>query len=119
MEIKELKLGQDVLITDENHVWPVKIDYVGADQHIHVKSLVSGNRFVYNTPENITKIEPMEGKTILNSVICVMCLEKQILVPITDCAACGRLCGKTVGGGCNIKIVCEDPNKSNNNDKKP
>lgn len=119
LEIKELKPGQEVLITDNNCVWPVKIDYVGADQHIHVQSLVDGGRFVYSTPEDIVKIELMEGKAILDSVICVTCLEKQILVPITDCAACNRVYGKTVGGGCHIKIVCEDLNELNDSGKKP
>jgi hypothetical protein len=111
LEITDLKPGQDVVIVDHKQAFPIRVISVYADQHISAKSLASGTYFVYTHPEDIIRIESMEGKTIHPTTVYVKkCPKDKIAVPITDCASCNLFIGKTsTMNNCHTKIICEDP----------
>jgi len=110
LEIADLKPGQDVVIVDHKRALPIRVISVSANEHISARSLASGTYFVYNHPEDIIRIESMEGKTIHSTTVYVKkCPKDKIAVPITDCASCNLLIGKTsMMTNCNTKIICED-----------
>jgi len=100
LKIEELQPGQEIVIIKDGFAWPIKVERVNEDKTIFAMDLTNSDRFVIGEPESM---EPMKGKEIFKSILCVKCPKKQKFCPITSCFRCYRFVGKTHRN----YIICE------------